>query len=87
MKEVSVGMKAYIFTSWGLVKGVVVKERIDKYTGLPQYKLDIDIDKDNLSKDYRFWYCANQLSKYYFTAAFNELVKPIKQGFKSLFGN
>jgi hypothetical protein len=77
MKEIKVGDTAYIFTSWGLVKGTVVKERIDKFIHIPQYKLDIDIDKNNIGKKYEFWYCEENLHKYRFVAAFKEMVKPL----------
>jgi hypothetical protein len=74
----NLGDKAYVFTSRGLVKGVVVKERIDKNTGLPQYKLDIDIDKNNKNKDYNFWYHAGEMYKTKFTAILFELIRPLR---------
>jgi hypothetical protein len=58
----------YIFTSWGLVRGTVVKERIDKYTGVKQYKFIIDIDKSNKGKDYDFWYTEDQMYNYKYKA-------------------
>lgn len=66
---------AYVFTNWGLCKGVIVSERIDRNTGLPQYKLNIDIDKDNKNKVCNFWYTKNQLHKFYFVAIVKELFK------------
>ena len=74
-----IGKKFYVFTNWGLVKGTVIKERVDNDHGVPQYKLDIDIDKDNLSKGYGFWFCKDQLHKTVFGALFNEIKKYIKR--------
>ena len=80
--KVIINDKVYVFTAWGLVKGRIVKERTDKFTGVPQYKVDIDIDKNNKGKDYNFWYTTEQLNKFYFTAGIVELVKPIINLFK-----
>ena len=54
MKTIEINTKAYVFTSWGLLKGRVINTRIDKYTGAPQYKLDVDIDENNLNKKNAF---------------------------------
>ena len=82
LKKVSgkreIGSKAYIFTSWGLVLGTIVKERIDKYTGVPQYKFDVKIDANNPQVSYSFWYTTDQMGKSKFTAIFKELVRPLK---------
>lgn len=77
-KEKEIGARAYIFTNWGLVKGSIVKTRIDKNTGIPQYKFNIDVDKNNTNVEYGFWYCADQMSKTKFTAIFSELLRPVK---------
>jgi hypothetical protein len=54
-----------VFTNWGLVKGQVVAERIDRNTGAMQYKLDVC----------NFWYTEDQLYKGYFTTLVKELIK------------
>lgn len=77
-KEKQIGDKAYIFTNWGLVLGTIVKSRIDKNTGIPQYKFNIVIDKNNTNVEHGFWYCADQMSKTKFTAIIKELVRPVK---------
>jgi len=81
-----IGKKFYVYTNWGLCKGTVVKEKKDeKYnTGLTQYKLRIDIDRNNTNKDYGFWFCEGQLHKYYFTAIVLELFKPFSWFVKSI---
>jgi hypothetical protein len=71
------GTKAYVFTSWGLVKGTIVKYRTDKYSGILQYKLTIDVDKNNKDIDYNFWYTADQMYKYIFGAIVKELLRPV----------
>jgi hypothetical protein len=70
--------KKFVFTSWGLVEGVVTKQRIDRESGIPQYKLDIKIDKNNTKVDYNFWYTADQMFKSKFTAVVSELLRPSK---------
>lgn len=70
-----IGKQFYVFTNWGLVKATVVKERTDNKTGLFQYKLKIDIDKNNKGKDYGFWFNTNQLHKSKVKALFSELIK------------
>lgn len=74
--KTEIGSKVYVFTSHGLVKGKIVKERIDKFTGIPQYKVNIDIDRYNKDKEYNFWYVNKALNKFYFTAIILELFKP-----------
>lgn len=74
----NLGDKAYVFTSWGLVKGTVVKDRIDKNNGIPQYKVNIDIDVNNKNKDYNFWYTVTQMHKTRFSAMVSELLRPLK---------
>jgi hypothetical protein len=76
MNDIVLNDRAYVFTSWGLVKGRIVKQRIDKYTGVPQYKVNIDIDRQNTNKEYNFWYVKEQLHRYYFIAIVTELFKP-----------
>jgi hypothetical protein len=73
-----VGDIVYAFTNWGIVKGKIVKERIDRNSGIPQYKLNIVVDKNNEDVDYNFWYTTEQLSKTKFTAIMSELVRPMK---------
>lgn len=80
-KERKIGDRAYIFTNWGLVLGTIVKTRIDKNTGIPQYKFDICIDKINTNVEHGFWYCADQMSRTKFTAVMHELIRPIKVKF------
>lgn len=77
--------KIYVFTSWGLVRARVVKERIDKNTGVPQYQVNIDIDRVNKDKVYGFWYTKAQFNKFYFTAIVFELFKPFGWWIKSIF--
>lgn len=74
----NLGDRAYVFTSWGLVKGTIVKDRIDKNSGIPQYKVNIDIDTNNKNKDYNFWYTSNQMSKTRLSAIVSELLRPLK---------
>lgn len=59
------GRIAYVFTNWGLVKGQVIAERIDRNTGCMQYKLDVC----------NFWYNEDQLHKGYFMTLVKELIK------------
>lgn len=73
--KIMIGRKFYVFTNWGLVSAVVVKERVDNKTGLNQYKVKIDIDKDNTNKDYGFWFNSNQLHESKVKALFKELIK------------
>lgn len=77
--------KIYVFTSWGLCKARIVKERIDKNTGVPQYKVNIDINRENKNKDYGFWYTENEFHKFYVTALVFELFKPFGWWIKSVF--
>lgn len=77
MKTIEINTKAYVFTSWGLLRGRVINTRIDKYTGAPQYKLDVDIDENNLNKKNAFWYTADQLYKFYIIACTKEFFKPV----------
>lgn len=77
-KERAIKDSVVVFTSWGLVRGIIVKERIDKNTGIPQYKVNIDIDKNNKNIDYGFWYTSDQMFKNRFTAIVNETLRPIK---------
>jgi len=86
MKNIKVGSKAYVFTSWGLVKGVVVKQRAEHGTGFTQHKLDIDINRENKGKAYNFWYMSNQLNKYYFIACVLEIFKPFGWWVKGVLG-
>lgn len=72
----NLGDRAYVFTSWGLVKGTIVKDRIDKNNGIPQYKVNIDIDKNNKNKDYNFWYTSDQMNKTKLSAIVSELLRP-----------
>lgn len=85
--EKMIGKKFYVFTNWGLSKGTVVKEKKDeKYnTGLTQYKLRIDIDRNNRNKDYGFWFCDNQLHKFYFFAIVGQLYKMIVWDLSKIF--
>ena len=83
--KTEIGTKVYVFTNYGLVKGKIVKERIDKYTETPQYKVSIDIDRYNKDKDYNFWYSNKQLNKFYSTAIILELFKPFGWFVKGLF--
>jgi hypothetical protein len=83
--KATINDKVYVFTAWGLCKGRIVKERTDKFTGVPQYKVNIDIDRDNKDKDYNFWYTTGQLNKFYFTASVLEMFKPFGWFVKSLF--
>lgn len=70
MKE-KIETKVYVFTTQGLVKGKVIKERVDKYTGKTQYKLLIN------EKEYNYWFSEGQLFSSRFTATMKELVKPL----------
>ena len=72
-KRVELGDVFYVFTNWGICKGRIVKiidemvelgkdaDGNEMITGQSQYKLNIDIDKDNLNKKYGFFYCRHQL--------------------------
>lgn len=75
-KKFVIGDMAYVCTSWGINKGIVVKIRTDKYTGLDQYKLDIDIDKNNKNIEYGFWYTADVMKVSKFKAIISEIVRP-----------
>ena len=76
MKKINKGDKFYVFTSWGLVKGTVIKYNHNKVIqNLCQYKLNIDISKDNLNKPYGFWYNEERLYKYYGVALVKELYR------------
>lgn len=86
MKKVDIGSKAYVFTSWGLVKSVVVEKRINTRTNEPQYKVVIDIDRTNRGRSYNFWYTKDRLNKYYFIASVCELFKPFGWWIKSILG-
>lgn len=77
-KKKNIGDKSYVFTNWGLVKGTVVKDRVDRNSGIPQYKVDINIDVNNKNVSYNFWYTSDQMSKTKFTAIVKELIRPIK---------
>lgn len=77
--------KFYVFTNWGLCKGRVIGERLDKKTGLVQYKVNVDVNRKNKDKSYGFWFFRKQLNKYYFTAIVFELFKPFGWFVKSLF--
>lgn len=77
-KKMNIGDKRYVFTSWGLVKGTIVKDRIDRNSGIPQYKVNIYIDCINPDVDYNFWYTLDQMSKNKLSAIVRELIRPIK---------
>lgn len=83
--ESMIGKKFYVFTNWGLCKAVVVKERTDEKTGVVQYKVKIDVDRETKNRDYGFWFNSKQLNKYYFTAIILEMFKPFGWFVKSLF--
>lgn len=80
-----IGKKCYVFTNWGLVKATIVKERVDNVSGTPQYKVAVDINRENKAKDYGFWFSKKQLNKFYFTAIVAELFKPFGWFVRSLF--
>jgi hypothetical protein len=62
MKErIELGDVFYVFTNWGICKGVIRKIIVNEYG--TQYKLNIDIDEDNKDKKYGFFYTENQLYK------------------------
>ena len=78
-KKKVIGDRAYVFTNWGLVLGTVVKVRTDRETGIEQYKVSINIDKNNKDIDYSFWYtAAGQMYKNKFTAIVTELLRPFR---------
>jgi hypothetical protein len=74
--KAEIGKKVYVFTNHGLVKGKVVKERVDKFTGATQYKVDINIDRAHVGVEYNYWFVSEQLRRFYFTAIVRELFKP-----------
>ena len=84
VKPVYNNRKYYVFTNWGLVKGLIVDSRIDRETGVPQFKLVIDIDRNNKGVAYNFWYLQNELNKFYATAIITEAFKPLFRGIRNL---
>jgi len=80
-----IGKKCFVFTNWGLCKAVVVKERVDNGTGETQYKVRIDIDRNNRNRDYGFWFCKDQLHKYYFPPLNGQLFKMIVWSLSNVF--
>lgn len=58
-KRVELGDVFYVFTNWGICKGLIIR-KVENEFGI-QYKLNIDIDKDNLNKKYGFFFTENQL--------------------------
>jgi hypothetical protein len=62
-KQIELGNEFYVFTNWGICKGRVVDITSDG-----QYRLNIDINDDNLNKEHDFYYCENQLYYYYMDA-------------------
>lgn len=58
-KRVELGDVFYVFTNWGICKGKIIG-KVENEFG-KQYKLNIDIDADNLDKKYGFFFCENQL--------------------------
>jgi hypothetical protein len=55
-KQIELGNEFYVFTNWGICNGIVVE-----ITKEDQYRLNIDIDADNLDKEHNFYYCADEL--------------------------
>jgi hypothetical protein len=78
-----IGKKVYVFTNWGLVKAKVVEQK--EHLGIMQYKVAVDINRQDKGKNYGFWFCKNQLHKYYFMAIVLELFKPFGWFVKSFF--
>lgn len=72
-ERVELGDVFYVFTNWGICKGKIVKiidEMIEpesaidgegNIVGMSQYKLNIDIDSNNINKKYGFFYLRHQL--------------------------
>jgi hypothetical protein len=75
----------YVFTNWGLCRGVITASRIDRDCGIPQYKLSIDVNKDSKGIAYNFWYIKDELHKFYVVALIEELFKPFSQWVKGVF--
>lgn len=85
MRKANINDTVYVFTNWGLVKAIVVKERVDKETGVLKYKVDVNDRYNSIFKEHGFWYTREQLNRFYFTGVIFELFKPINWFVKNIF--
>lgn len=61
-------LKAYVFTNLGLVKVEVLRDRIDKFTGKPQFRVSVE------GKEYNYWFTEEQL----FSSKFKAILSLLK---------
>jgi hypothetical protein len=60
--KAEVGNKVIAVTKQGERQGTVIKERINRNTKKPQYKVNIDLDGKGVEVDYNFWFSDEQLT-------------------------
>lgn len=59
----------YVFTNLGLVKVEVLRERIDKFTNKPQFRVSVE------GKEYNYWFTEDQL----FNSKFSAIISLFKR--------
>ena len=64
-------LKVYAFTNLGLVKVEILRDRIDKFTNNPQYRVSVG------GKEYNYWFTQDQLFSSKFKAVLS-LFKKVK---------
>lgn len=61
-------LKVYAFTNLGLVKVEVLRDRIDKFTNKPQFRVSVE------GKEYNYWFTKDQL----FSSKFKAILSLLK---------